>query len=385
MTIDYQNLTPEQMMDMSDEDFKKLDPNNFIDAPPSTEPESQVVGQVADPEPQPETEQPSEGVPNGEPSVSEDIQAGTEPNVGSEAVATPEQEPTPATEPTPEVAPVEATPEKAFYEKVTAEFNANGKAYKIDNPDDAVKLMQMGLNYNQKMAAMKPGLKVLKALQEHGIESVEQLGYLLDLHNKKPEAIAKLIQESGVDAYDLNEDKAAAYQPSVPQVSDATINFELAAKSLEGNPHFGTVVQHLGTFDEQTKQEIFNKPQLLGLLTDHVQHGYFDKIVARVQYEQSLGRLAGMSFLQAYDTVGGLLFGQQEQAPVPQPQVTPQPVPVPVAQPVASKPNPSNNAARQAAAAPASTATQVAKAVLTPEQLWNMSEEEFKKLDPKLL
>ena len=62
-----------------------------------------------------------------------------------------------------------------------------------------------------------------------------------------------------------------------------------------------------------------------------------------------------------------------------------QPVAQPVAVPVASKPKPSNNAARQAAAATNSTATQVQKYTFTPEELWNMSEEEFAKIDPKFL
>lgn len=391
MTIDYNALTPEELLNMSDEDFRKLDPSKIPTTAPvveeapveETQPEVQpeVIPEV-EPEPEPQVEQPSEGVPNGEPSEAQDIHAGTEPNVGSET----QPEPTQETKPEPQV---EVTPEKAFFDKVTGGFTANGKEYKIDNADDVVKLMQMGLNYNQKMAAMKPGLKVLKALQDHGIESVDQLGYLLDLHNKKPEAIAKLVQEAGIDTYDLNEEKAAAYQPSRPEVSDATINFELAAKALEGNPHFGTVVQQLGTYDEQTKQEIFNNPGLLSVLTSHVEKGQYDQIVARVQYEQSLGRLTGMSFLQAYDTVGNLLFGQVQQPQV-QPQVQPvvnqaPVVPTPVPVPVATKPNTSNNAARNLATAPHSTAAQVNKQVLTPEQIWNMSPEEFAKLDPKLL
>ena len=61
-----------------------------------------------------------------------------------------------------------------------------------------------------------------------------------------------------------------------------------------------------------------------------------------------------------------------------------QPIAQPVAVPVATKPKPSNNARQQAAGAP-SIAAQVQKYSFTPEELWNMSPEEFAKIDPKFL
>ena len=382
MSIDYANLTLADLENMSDEDFSKIDPSQLPnDESPVVDEVQQEAVNVEEPT-EPNTqeppvtepvaaEQPNEAVANENASEAEQSQAATEPSAGSEDN------------------PVVVAPEKSFFDKVTAEFNANGKAFKIDNPDDVVSLMQKGLNYNQKMAAMKPSMKIIKALQEQGIESVEDLGFLFDLKAKKPEAIARLIQDSGIDAYELNEEKAQGYQPSVPQVADEVVNFEMTAKSLEHNPHFGTVVQHLGGYDETTKQEIFKNPHLLNLLTDHVQNGFYDKICARLEQEQAVGRLNGMSFLQAYDTVGSMLFGQpQHQEPqqvVQQPVINTPPVAQPVAVPVASKPDTSNNAARQAAAATNSTATQVQKYSFTPEELWNMSEEEFAKIDPKFL
>ena len=377
MSIDYANLTLADLENMSDEDFSKIDPSQLPnDESPVVDEVQQEAVNVEEPT-EPNTqeppvtepvaaEQPNEAVANENASEAEQSQAATEPNAGSEDN------------------PVVVAPEKSFFDKVTSEFNANGKAFKIDNPDDVVSLMQKGLNYNQKMAAMKPSMKIIKALQEQGIESVEDLGFLFDLKAKKPEAIAKLIQDSGIDAYDLNEEKAQGYQPSVPQVADEVVNFEMAAKALEHNPHFGTVVQNLGGYDETTKQEIFKNPHLLNLLTDHVQNGFYEKICSRLEQEQAVGRLNGMSFLQAYDTVGQMLFGQQQQQ-VQQQAVITQPVAQPVAVPVASKPKPSNNAARQAAAASSNSATQVQKYTFTPEELWNMSEEEFAKIDPKFL
>lgn len=384
--MSFENLTLSDLENMSDEDFQKLDPTKLsnddtpvyieptdVEAPVAEQVEEVAHVEVEQPTDEVSAEQASDAVPNEAAGEAEGAHAGTEQNAGGEAVETKETEATPA---------VEASTEKTFFDKVTSEFNANGKAFKIDNAEDVVSLMQKGLNYNQKMAAMKPGMKVLKALQERGIESVEDLGFLLDLQAKNPEAIARLVQESGVDAYELNEEKAQNYQPSVPQVSDELINFEMTAKALEGNPHFDTVVTQLRTYDDQTRKEIFTKPQLLNVLTEHVQNGYYDKICARLEQEQAVGRLQGMSFLQAYDTVGQAMFGAQ---PNPTTEQAVEVKPTPVATPVASKPKPSNNAARQAAAGNTSTATTLQKYSYTPEEIWNMSPDEFSKIDPKFL
>ena len=376
---DYANLTIDQLQNMSDEEFSKLDVSKIptdASTEPVSEPEPAVSNEVSEPEPEPEVvpeptsdvEVPgSEATPNGSGSEADISQAGVKPNESGTSTQEAKTD-----------EPQTQDVSKTFFEKVTGTFNANGREYKIDNAEDVVSLMQKGLNYNQKMAALKPSMKIVKALQEHGIESVEQLGYLLDLQAKKPEAIAKLVQESGIDAYDLNEEKASSYVPSVPQISDAQINFEMASKALEGNPSFGKVVQELSAYDAQSKEEIFNKPHLLNLLTDHVANGYYDKICARLEQEQALGRLNGVPFLQAYDMVGNMLFGQPQQV---QAQAVPSPVPVPVA----TKPNTVNNTARKAAAGAPATNQQVQKVTLSPEELWNLSDEEFAKIDPKFL
>lgn len=393
--IDYATLTPEAIANLTDEEFSKLDPSkipNTVVGEPAVEtpveaaqePE-QVQEVVEEPTTPPVEEVANEDTANGEPSVAEDTQAAdVVVEQTDETTATPN--PTEQTqEQTTQATTAEATPEKAFYDAVTSEFNANGKSYKIDNPDDVKKLMQMGLNYNQKMAAMKPHLKIVRALEDAGITSLDQLGGLLDLHAKKPEAIAKLVQDSGIDTFDV-EEKAKAYVPSQVNVNDKMLEFEMVADELGQNPHFGTVVQHLGTFDEQTRQQIFENPDMLRTLTDHVAHGYFDKIKANLDVAQATGRTRGMTFLQAYEAIGQQLFGQAQQQQVVQqavipPVVAPQPTPVPVA----TKVNTVNNTARQAAASVTTTASSTHKPKPTPKEIWEMSDEEFAKLDPKFL
>lgn len=384
--IDYSTLTPSAIENMSEEEFSQLDPTQFVDVQepeptPEEVPAEVEVNEEVDP---PEViEQPVVVEAEEDRTSNEHGAAGEQARVEVKVEPNADTTTPPEVKKEPEAKPEETAPtsKDEFFNKVTAKFNANGKEFQIDNPDDVVSLMQKGLNYNQKMAAMKPSLKIIKALQEKGIDSVEQLGYLFDLQDKKPEAIAKLVQESGIDSFELNEEKAAAYTASVPHVSDQSVEFDLVARSLEGNEHFSTVVQQLQSFDDQSKEKVFNNPRLLEVLTSHVQNGHYNQIVARVQTEQALGRLAGVPFLEAYGLVGDAMFAQQQApAPVAKPVVVPQ-VPVPVA----TKPNTVNNTARQAAAAANTTTAKPTKHNLTQEDLWSMSEEEFAKLDPKFL
>lgn len=391
---DYSKLTLSDLENMSDDDFAKLDPSQFDQAEDEPEAEAtteeQTQGQEEDTEVV--TEQVVEQTTQDEPEqTTEEVEGEVTANE-TESEANTSHDADDVAPKTDEVQEQKKEPEvsreKAFYDKVTAEFQANGKSFKIDNEADVISLMQKGLNYNQKMAAMKPSMKIVRALQQAGIESEEQLGFLLDLQAKKPEAIAKLVQDSGIDTFQY-EEQAKAYRPQAPQVSDAQINFEMVANDLSANPHFSTVVNNLTTYDEKSKEKVFENPHYLNILTEHVERGFYDKIVARVQQEQALGRLNGLPFIEAYSMVGDMLFAppQQQAATIPnqvvvnQAAVAAQPVPVPVA----TKPKAVNNTARQAAAAANSSAKPTQQVSLTPEQLWNMSDEEFAKIDPKFL
>ena len=106
----------------------------------------------------------------------------------------------PAKPATPEAKPAEAAePDyKAEYLRLLAPFKANGKEIAVSTVDDAISLMQMGANYNKKMAGLKPSLKMLKLLENSGLLSEEKISYLIDLEKKNPAAINKLIKDSGI-------------------------------------------------------------------------------------------------------------------------------------------------------------------------------------------
>ena len=224
------------------------------------------------------------------------------------AVSAPEPEGKPADPPV-SAAPV--VDYEAEYKRLLTPFKANGHNVTVGSVDDAITLMQMGANYNKKMAGLKPSLKILKLLENNNLLSEEKLSYLIDLERKNPQAIGKLIKDSGLDPLELDPEKASEYQPQIHTVDDREIELDTVLDEIQHTP---TYTRTLGIvskeWDGASKQLIAQHPQLLAVINDHVQRGIYDVISATVEREKMLGRLNGMSDIEAYRQVGDAIQAQ---------------------------------------------------------------------------
>lgn len=194
---------------------------------------------------------------------------------------------------------------KAEYERLTAPFKANGREVKIDSVDDAIALMQMGANYNKQMAAFKPVRKLMKMLENSGFLSEEKISYLIDLGKKDPAAINKLVKEAGIDPMELDAEKATAYKPKTYAVDDTEIELDTVLDELQGSTTYTRTLDVVSNkWDAASKQEISKNPHLLKVLDTHVASGIYDLISNEVEKDRMLGRLSGLSDIQAYHQVG---------------------------------------------------------------------------------
>ena len=194
---------------------------------------------------------------------------------------------------------------KKEYEKLLAPFVANGKEIKVNNVADAVSLMQMGANYNKKMAALKPNLKLLKLLESNGLLSEERVGFLIDLEKKNPDAINKLIKESGIDPMDLDAEKADDYKPTIRNVDDKELELDAVLEEIQDTPSYSKTIQVVGKeWDAASKQTVANSPSILKIINSHMQSGVYDVIQEEMERERMFGRLQGLSDIEAYRQVG---------------------------------------------------------------------------------
>ena len=245
--------------------------------------------------------------------VMEEQSSGDEPEVGNTESET--------TEPEEDKEATEGVNHQEFYNTLTKPFKANGRDFQITNPNDMIALMQKGLNYSKKMEEMKPNLNLIKTLEQYGLTDESKLSYLIDLHNKKPEAIAKLIKDSEIDLYEFDTEQANHYVPQSKVVHKTQLE-EVISEVVEANPEFNSVLNTVYTdWDNRSKQAIIDNPNILRIISEQQSNGTYDKIMNIMEYEKAVGRLQGTVFLQAYSEIeqrllGGSTGGQAQ----PQPQ-----------------------------------------------------------------
>ena len=283
-------------LEMSDEELMALDPSTINLTPEVTIPDEEDAPKVLPTVPA-ETVVPVVVPAEEDPDEQEDESLPGEP--GAKAGETPAE-------------PVEAAPVeekgidyKAEYERLLAPFKANGREIAINGVDDAVALMQMGANYNKKMSALKPSLKVLKLLENSGLLSEEKISFLIDLDKKDPAAISKLVKDSGIDPLDFDAEKASGYVPKTHLVDDRELELDTVLDSIQDTPTYNRTLEIVSSkWDGASKKVIADAPQLLKVINDHVQSGIYDAIIKEVDRERVFGRLNGLSDIEAYRQVG---------------------------------------------------------------------------------
>jgi hypothetical protein len=200
---------------------------------------------------------------------------------------------------------------EAEYKRLLTPFKANGRDIAVKSVDDAIALMQMGANYNKKMAALKPNLKLMKLLENNGLLNEDKIGFLIDLEKKNPAAINKLVKDSGIDPMDLDAEKASGYKQTAYTVDDREIELDTVLDEIQGTPSYNRTLEIVSTkWDAASKQVIAGSPQLLKVINNHVESGVYDLISKELESERLFGRLNGLSDIEAYRQIGDALHAK---------------------------------------------------------------------------
>lgn len=267
--------------------------------------------------------------------------------------------------------------------RVMAEFKANGTMMKVKSAEDALQLMQMGANYHKKMVGLKPSLKTLKLLENNGLLDPEKLNYLIDLSQKKPEAIKQLLKDSELDPLSLDlDDQTETYVPSNRTVNDKELLLDEILNNISESPSYERTLNVISRqWDDTSRKAIADDPELIAVINSHMDKGIFDQVANAVAYERSLGKLMGVSELEAYQRVGSYmhennLFNTATKAPPVTPATA---TPSTPAQANAQQQEEKQRQERKRAASPSRQGT----APSTKDTDYNplaMSDEEFAKL-----
>lgn len=285
--------------------------------------------------------------------------------------------------------PQTETPDyEAFYKRVMAPFKANGKLIQLTSPDEVITLMQMGANYTKKMQAIQPYKKYLMMLENSNLLDEEKLSFLIDVHQKNPEAIKKLLKESNIDPVDIDTSGDLNYKGGTHKVTDQEAALATAIDELKAMNGGLETLQSVNQWDSTSKKILWEQPEVLQVIHSQRENGIYDIITTEMERRQALGGIpAGAPFLPTYKQIGDELNskGAFQQITRPTSQAPQQPA---GRTPVAVRPQGSNpakptadNPKVRAAAPPRTAPRKTGGEKINPLA---MSDEEFMKMASKV-
>lgn len=274
-----------------------------------------------------------------------------------------------------------------FYKKVTASFKADGKDLQIRSPEDAVRLMQMGVNYSRRMQEMKPLRAQSEMLKAVGLDDPSKLNHMIEVMQGKPDAIQKLLKDKKIDPIDIDTSKEVAYKPANHAIDPKTLAFREAIETTLTQEGGADLIKDINSsWDDQSKEALRDQPAIFQNLLDQKKSGVYVRIKKELDYQRTMGFLTDVPFVQAYHQVGDAM----QKAGVFGPNLTPKPKQTQVQSNGGMAPiDTGTRKAAQVAPAPNLSSTQQPRAVPSkdgsqPSQpdYWAMSDEDFLKLKP---
>ena len=327
--LDYENMSDEELMNIAvpneqsssedvspaPEEAEPVDEPMFVEGNKSTLEDS--LDAAADTAEVPETEEPfvtedNSDVEEEEVSAEEVTEEDEEDPNQSEAEQSDDVEDVAETEEPEDEEDTESKEDEvaidyeALYKKMMAPFKANGKMIQANTPEEAITLMQHGANYTKKMHALKPNLKMMRALENNGLLEESKINNLIDLANKNQDAILKLVQDAKLDPMEMDTSAETAYKPQNHSVSDQEMDFHTTLEDVLSMESGSETISMINTqWDQASKEAIYKEPQIMQVIHDQRANGIYDRIYAEIDRRRTLGTLANtIPLIQAYKQVG---------------------------------------------------------------------------------
>jgi len=192
--------------------------------------------------------------------------------------------------------------------QLMAPLKASGRTIKLESVDKARQLMQMGVDYSTKMRDLKPFQKVFKTLERANLLEEDKLNFLIDLSNKQPDAIRKLLKDSEIDPLDLDLEESGDYKPNNHMIPDGELALDAVLDDLRPSPQFDKAVDIISGWDMASKRSLMDEPNVLRHITAHLEAGIYEMIMDRLENDRVFGKYVGLSDLDAYRAVGDAMY-----------------------------------------------------------------------------
>ena len=225
------------------------------------------------------------------------------------------------------------------YKQIFAPFKAAGREFQVRDVNEAISLMQKGVDYTRKQQALKPRLMEMRALEEQGMLG-SNLNYAIDLFKGNPQAIAKLIKEKNIDVNQIvpqqttnefGETVTQEQKPYIPNnysVSPAQYELQEAFDNLKVNGTYDSTMDALGTMDNSSKTKFAQNPKYINALSNLISSGMYETIRKELDHARIVDDpvIKGMDDFDAMDAIGRAMVQHHQQQLAQQQQGQPQQV-----------------------------------------------------------
>lgn len=272
-----------------------------------------------------------------------------------------------------------------FHKALTAPLKAAGHEFTLEDPNQIRELVSKGLDYTRKMQQISHLRGIGEILREHDMLDPVKLSYAVDLVNHKPEAIARLIKESGVDTFELGDDVADSYQATPANIEGKAkeVTVREIVEQYKDDDNFNAVFNEARQWDNESQVTLVNNPEVLHLLAIHANNGVYKQVMSKVIQERAITGTTE-PILQHYNRVGQAMFAAENDGG--NAQATQKQAPAKTERVVIKRKSVDEASRRKALAPTASTKTKTKSLKITSAaDIFNMPEDEFKALDPDIL
>ena len=218
------------------------------------------------------------------------------------------------------------------YRQIFAPFKAAGREFQVRDVNEAVSLMQKGVDYTRKQQALKPRLMEMRALEEQGMLG-SNLNYAIDLFKGNPQAIA---------TNEFGETVTQPEKPYVPNnysVSPAQYELQEAFDTLKANGTYDVTMNVLSDMDQASKTKFATNPQYIKALSDLISSGFYEPIKSELDRARIVDdpAIRNMTDFEALDVIGRRYVAKQQNQ-MQQQQPVPQQMQQPTSQPQGANP-----------------------------------------------
>ncbi len=171
-----------------------------------------------------------------------------------------------------------------FYDRVTGEFQANGKTVRgSKDPEKVVQGLQKQYGFEDKMKVFKQHKPMLRALQEQGmVEDSTKFDLAMNIASGDKEAFKQHAKNQGWDLMDMDMDEVAYEGKS--QTSSA---MEMALDDVLESAARGGVQDRMEgvlgkDWDSDSVVKLLDRPKDSAVLISHMENGIYDAVQERI-------------------------------------------------------------------------------------------------------